>query len=90
MHPTITLYTKDYCPFCKATIALLGAKGVRFENHEVSNDPLLLAEMMARSHGARTVPQIFIGDFHVGGHSDLVALDADGHLDPLLGLVEPA
>ena len=46
--------------------------------------------MIARSGGRRTVPQIFIGEFHVGGHSDLVALNAAGNLDPLLGLGEPA
>ncbi len=89
MNPKVTLYTKDYCPHCKAAKALLRSKGVSFEDHEVSTDPLLLAEMIARSGGARTVPQIFIGDFHVGGNSDLVALNAAGTLDPLLRITEP-
>lgn len=84
MPPQVTLYTKDYCPHCKATKALLNAKGVAYVNHEVSNDPVLLAEMIARSGGRRTVPQIFIDDFHVGGNSDLFALNAAGNLDALL------
>lgn len=84
MQPQVTIYTKNYCPYCKATKALLKAKGVAFTNHEVSRDPLLRAEMIARSKGGRTVPQIFIGDVHVGGNSELVALNAAGKLDPLL------
>ena len=90
MTAKVTLYTKDYCPHCKAAKALLKSKGIIFENYEVSTDPLLRAEMIARSGGRRTVPQIFIGGFHVGGNSDLVALNAAGNLDPLLDLGEPA
>lgn len=90
MPPKVTLYTKDYCPHCKAAKALLTSKGVAFVNYEVSTDPLLRAEMIARSGGRKTVPQIFIGDFHVGGNSDLAALNAAGNLDPLLGIGESA
>ncbi|WP_299212111.1 glutaredoxin 3 [uncultured Tateyamaria sp.] len=90
MTPNVTLHTKDYCPHCKAAKALLTSKGIAFDNHEVSNDPLLRAEMIARSAGRRTVPQIFIGDFHVGGNSDLAVLNAAGNLDPLLSVGEPA
>lgn len=88
MQPQVTLYTKEYCPYCRAAKALLHSKGVNFINHEVSGDPALLAEMIARSGGRKTVPQIFIGDYHVGGNSDLVALDKAGNLDPLLRIGE--
>ena len=86
MHPQpeVTLYTKDYCPHCKAAKALLTAKGIAFINHEISDDPVRRNEMIARSGGRTTVPQIFIGDFHIGGNSDLAALNAAGNLDPLL------
>lgn len=90
MQPQVTIYTKDYCPHCKAAKELLHAKGINFVNHEVSHDPLLRAEMIARSGGSRTVPQIFIGDFHVGGNSDLVALNAAGNLDSLLRTTQNA
>lgn len=84
MQPSITLYTKGYCPYCKAAKARLTAKGVTFLNHDITDDPARRAEMIARSGGRTTVPQIFIGDLHVGGNSDLVALDRAGRLDPLL------
>lgn len=86
MQPDVTLYTKDYCPHCKAAKALLSAKGVTFTAHDVSVDPERRREMFARSNGRITVPQIFIGDVHVGGNSDLAALNASGHLDALLGI----
>jgi glutaredoxin 3 len=84
MQPEIVLYTKDYCPHCKAAKALLTAKGVTFTNHEISEEPERRREMITRSGGRATVPQIFIGDFHVGGNSDLAALNAAGNLDSLL------
>jgi len=84
MKPSITLYTKAYCPYCKAAKARLTAKGVSFMNHDITDDPARRAEMIARAGGRTTVPQIFIGDLHVGGNSDLVALDNAGRLDPLL------
>lgn len=84
MQPKITIYTKDYCPHCKATKALLQAKGVTFTNHEITNSPALRQQMINRAGGRSTVPQIFIGDTHVGGNSDLVALNAAGRLDKLL------
>jgi len=87
--PEITLYTKNHCSFCKRAKALLREKGVTFTDIEITNDPVGMAEMVERS-GRRTVPQIFIGDVHVGGGDDLAALDAAGGLDPLLGLIEPA
>ncbi|MEY8831998.1 glutaredoxin 3 [Phaeobacter italicus] len=84
MKPQIVIYTKDYCPFCKAAKALLTGKGVTFTNFEISSDDEKQAEMIARASGRTTVPQIFIGDFHVGGYTDLAALNAAGGLDALL------
>lgn len=79
----VTLYTKSSCPFCQQAKALLKRKGVAFRDIEITGDPLLTAEMKQRS-GRHTVPQIFIGDVHVGGASDLFELEAAGSLDPLL------
>ncbi len=90
MQPNITLYTKGYCPHCKATRELLTAKGVTFVNHDLEIVPERRDEMIARSGGRTTVPQIFIGDFHVGGNSDLAALNASGNLDAMLGLKKSA
>lgn len=83
MTKSIVLYTKGHCPFCKNAKALLRAKGVTFTDIEITGNEKLTAEMVKRS-GRCTVPQIFIGDVHVGGGSDLDALDAAGGLDPLL------
>lgn len=80
----IVVYSKDYCPFCKRAKALLARKGAAFTEIEVSNDPERLAEMIQRSHGRRTVPQIFIDAHHIGGSDELAALEADGKLDGLL------
>jgi glutaredoxin 3 len=84
MSHDVTLYTKDYCPFCKAAKALLAKKGVAFMNIEISDNEEERAEMIQRSDGRSTVPQIFIGGFHVGGFTDLQALDKSGGLDALL------
>lgn len=83
MTKSIVLYTKGYCPYCKAAKALLTEKGVVFTDIEISGDDALMAEMVKKS-GRYTVPQIFIGDTHVGGSSDLAELEAAGGLDPLL------
>jgi len=80
----IILYTKDYCPYCKQAKALLRRKGVEFTEYDIQTDPALVDEMIARSNGGRTVPQIFIGDTHVGGAMDMFELDKKGGLDPLL------
>ena len=80
----VVIYTKDYCGYCASAKALLTQKGAEFHEIDVTHDTGLQAEMTARS-GRRTVPQIFIGDRHVGGFDDLAALDAAGRLDPLLG-----
>lgn len=81
--PRIVVYLTDWCPYCARARALLERKGAKFEAINIEERPEARAEMMARS-GRRTVPQIFIGDTHVGGCDDLYALDAAGGLDPLL------
>lgn len=79
----IKMYTTRCCPFCVMAKRLLAAKGVSCEEVNVESDPAQRAEMMART-GRRTVPQIFIGDKHIGGYDDIAALDHKGELDPLL------
>lgn len=82
----ITIYTKDYCPYCVKAKGLLerkGASGAILEI-DVTNDEKLQQEMITKSGGRRTVPQIFIGDTHVGGCDDLHALEAAGKLSELL------
>ncbi len=86
MTPTITIYSKDYCPYCQRAKALLKSKDVSFTEYDVSLDMTRLQEMIQRSSGRRTVPQIFIGDVHVGGFDDLYALERAGKLDPLLNI----
>jgi glutaredoxin 3 len=81
--PKVTIYTTPYCPYCHAAKALLKRKGVAFEEIDVQ-DPSLRQQMMIRANGRRTVPQIFIGETHVGGSDDMHELDRRGKLDPLL------
>ena len=81
---TVTMYSTGVCPYCVQAERLLTAKGVAaIDKIRVDLDPNRRQEMMERT-GRRTVPQIYIGDFHVGGYDDLVALDRAGRLDPLL------
>ena len=86
MTHNVTLYTKDYCPYCKRAKALLRAKGISFTDIEVADNSERLREMIQHSGGRRTVPQIFIGDHHIGGADDLIALDRQDKLDPLLAV----
>ncbi|HEY1075317.1 MAG TPA: glutaredoxin 3 [Fontimonas sp.] len=79
----VRLYSAGYCPFCTMAKRLLASKGVKFDELEVDKNPALREEMV-RITGRRTVPQIFVGDVHVGGCDDLYALNAAGNLDPLL------
>jgi len=82
--PTITMYTTATCPYCIQAERFLKAKGVAaIDFLRVDLDPSLRRTMMERT-GRRTVPQIYIDDFHVGGYEDLVALDRAGGLAPLL------
>ena len=81
---TVTMYTTSMCGFCHAAKRLLTSKNVEFEEINVGRDPALRQEMTARANGGRTVPQIFIGDTHVGGCDDLFALEKGGTLDGML------
>ncbi len=82
--PRIEIYTKFMCPYCSRAKALLDAKGATYEEYDITMGGPKRAEMLARANGRHTVPQIFIGDRHVGGSDDLHALDREGKLDPLL------
>lgn len=82
--PAITIYTTRTCPFCHRAKALLTEKGARFDEIDVGAHSQRRAEMMQRAAGGRTVPQIFVGDRHVGGCDDLFAMDRAGKLDALL------
>lgn len=83
--PQVTVYLTGWCPYCQRAAALLAKKNVAFHEINIDDDAKFRQEMMTRS-GRRTVPQIFIGDRHVGGCDDLFALDADGELDRLLAV----
>lgn len=82
--PKIEIYTTSICPFCHAAKKLLNEKGVDYSEISLSKEPHLRDRMIERADGARTVPQIFIDNAHIGGCDDLYALDAKGNLDPLL------
>ena len=84
MTAKVLMYSTAVCPYCVMAERLLKSKGVNeIEKISVDADPKLREEMMSRT-GRRTVPQIYIGDKHVGGYDDLAALDRAGNLDPLL------
>ncbi|MEM8636858.1 MAG: glutaredoxin 3 [Pseudomonadota bacterium] len=83
--PHILLYTMGHCPYCARAKALLRKKGIsEWEEYDLELVPQKRAEMVAKSAGRRTVPQIFIGGKHIGGSDDLAALDIAGDLDALL------
>lgn len=81
---SVEIYTSPLCGYCHMAKRLLSSKGVSFVEMDVLGDPDKKAEMMQRANGGRTVPQIFIGDIHVGGSDDLHALERAGKLDALL------
>lgn len=78
------MYKTPICPFCVRAKALLDKKGVEVEEIDITTSPELFQEMLDRSGGRKTVPQIFIGDYHVGGSDDLYALEKAGELDQVL------
>jgi glutaredoxin 3 len=80
----VTIYTKPFCPYCTRALSLLAKKGAKVTEIEAGFDPALRREMIERSGGGRTYPQIFIGETHIGGCDDMFALDRAGKLDPLL------
>ena len=81
---SVTIYTKGWCPYCSAAKDLLRDKGVDFREIDITGRETERAEMMKRSGGRSTVPQIFVGERHVGGCDDLYGLDRRGELDPML------
>lgn len=81
--PVVTLYVSDWCPYCQRAKGLLAQKNMAFSEINVEEQPKAREEMIARS-SRRTVPQIFIGDRHVGGCDDLFELDRSGELDRLI------
>jgi glutaredoxin 3 len=82
--PKITIYTTFLCPYCHSAKDLLTKKGAAFDEIDVSYSPDLRAEMSVKAGGRTSVPQIWIGDRHIGGCDDLYGLDAEGRLDMLL------
>lgn len=81
---TVEIYTSPLCGYCHAAKRLLTQKGVTFTEVDVLSNPDRKPEMIKRANGGRTVPQIFVGETHVGGCDELYALDQAGKLDPLL------
>ena len=84
----VEIYTTAFCSYCQWAKELLQRKGVGFTEIDVSGNRELRAAMTNRANGKTTVPQIFVGDTHVGGCDELYALDDAGQLDPLLKLTE--
>ena len=80
----VEIYTSPLCGFCHRAKSLLNQKGVQFEETDVLSNPDEKPAMIKRADGARTVPQIFIGDIHVGGCDELLSLERAGHLDGML------
>jgi glutaredoxin 3 len=80
----VTIYTRSWCSYCAAAKALLARKGAAFEEIDIEAVGGARAQMLERANGRTSVPQIFIGETHVGGFDDISALDRRGELDPLL------
>lgn len=81
----VVMYTSGWCGYCSGAKKILDKKGIHYTEIRVDKETGMREEMEERSH-RKTVPQIFIGDVHVGGFDDLVDLDMDGELDPMLGI----
>ena len=81
---SVIIYGTLTCPFCVSAKSLLDSKGVEYQEILVDKEPGKKEEMLAKSNGRRTVPQIFINDQHIGGYDDLKKLQDSGKLDPLL------
>ena len=80
---TVTLYTTDTCPYCRSAKSLLASKGIAMQEINIQREAGKLEEMLERS-GRRSVPQIFVGDTHIGGFDDLAKLDRQGGLMSML------
>ncbi|WP_420396559.1 glutaredoxin 3 [Nioella sp.] len=81
---TVEIYTSPFCGYCHAAKRLLADKGISFSEYDVARAPDKRQEMLSRANGRHTVPQIFVGETHVGGYDDMAALDRAGQLDSLL------
>lgn len=88
-HRPVVIYTRGWCGYCSAAKALLAKKGVSFDEIDIEAVPGARAEMLDRATGRTSVPQIFIGETHVGGFDDLSALERRGQLDALLKESQP-
>ena len=82
--PTVDIYTKFGCGFCVRAKRLLDSKNVAYEEHDITLGGPKRTEMLERAPDARTVPQIFVGDTHIGGSDELAALEREGKLETLL------
>ena len=80
----VVIYTGHYCPHCNWAIALLNKKNIMFTEHNIATNPIKREEMLRKSNGARTIPQIFIDEQHVGGNDELQTLEREGKLDNFL------
>ena len=80
----VVIYTGDLCVHCNWAIDLLNRKNIQFTEYNIAKDAAKREEMLKKSNGAKTVPQIFIGEYHVGGNADLQTLENKGKLDSLL------
>ena len=84
MNKKIVIYSKSYCPYCVKAKQLLKNKNIDFTEIDITDNQTLVEELLLKSFGRKTVPQIFIDDFHVGGYDDLHALEVKGELDKML------
>ena len=82
--PRVEIYTKAFCPYCSRAKRLLDQKGVAYDEHDITMGGPDRVAMIERSDGRTTVPQVFVGDRHIGGSDDLADTDATGELDRLL------
>ena len=82
----VVIYTGDLCIHCNWAIELLNRKNIEFTEYNIAKDSIKREEMLKKSNGMRTVPQIFIGEHHVGGNTELQALEREGKLNLLLGI----
>ena len=82
----VVIYTGPMCNFCSAAKHLLNKKKVSYTEFDIAVDPSKRQEMQEKTNGARTIPQIFIGETYVGGYEELKAIDNKGELDSLLGI----
>ena len=81
----VVIYTGDLCVHCNWAIDLLKRKNIQFTEYNIAKDATKREEMFKKSNGAKTIPQIFIGEHHVGGNDELQALEREGKLNSLLG-----